>query len=101
MAVGKFHKKTLKNIELGGKRVLLRADYNVPVDHGHITDDYRLKASLPTIQYILKQKPGALIIISHLGRPDGKPDHAFSLLPVARRLSDLLDKNIHFATDAN
>ena len=101
MAVGKFNRKSLKNLELAGKRVLLRADYNVPVEDGHITDDYRLKASVPTIDYILKQKPKALIIISHLGRPEGKPNPEFSLLPVARHLSNLLDKSISFATDCN
>ncbi len=97
MAVG-FNKKTIKDLELSGKRVLLRADYNVPLNAGHITDDYRLKASLPTIDYILKQKPAALIIISHLGRPEGR-DHKLSLQPVATHLSKLLGRKVRFATD--
>ncbi len=94
-----FDKKTVRDIRLTGKRVLLRADYNAPLDNGRITDDYRLKASLPTIEYILKQKPAALIIISHLGRPEGKRDKSLSLHPVATRLQSLLGKKVYFAAD--
>ncbi|MBI4034580.1 phosphoglycerate kinase [Candidatus Saccharibacteria bacterium] len=94
-----FKKKTVKDVNLSGSRVLLRADYNVPVDDGRITDDYRLRASLPTIQYILKQKPSGLVIASHLGRPAGKVDKSYSLRPVAKRLSQLLDKPVRFVND--
>lgn len=94
-----FQKKTLRDIQLSGKRVLLRADYNVPLENGQVEADYRIRASLPTINYILEQKPAALIIISHLGRPEGKPDSAFSLQPVSHCLSQLLDKPVRFAND--
>lgn len=94
-----FSKKTVKNIDVANKRVLLRADYNVPTDkQGQITDDYRIKKSLPTVKYLVKQ--GAKVIIcSHLGRPNGRPDAAFSLKPVATRLEKLLKQNVVFAND--
>lgn len=94
-----FNKKTVKDIDLKGKRVLLRADYNVPVDKGRISDDYRLKRSLPTIKYISEQGCSGLVIISHLGRPDGKPAAEFSLKPVAQHLGHLLDKPVKFVSD--
>ncbi|MEK7599715.1 MAG: phosphoglycerate kinase [Patescibacteria group bacterium] len=93
-----FSKQTIRDIDLGGKTVLLRADYNVPVKDGKITDDYRIKQSLPTIEYLLDQKV-KLIICSHLGRPTGPKDTANSLFPVAKRLQQLLDKPVEFATD--
>ncbi|HSX05444.1 MAG TPA: phosphoglycerate kinase [Candidatus Saccharimonadales bacterium] len=94
-----FTKKTIKDIDLNGKKVLLRADYNVPLDdHGHITDDYRLQQSLPTLHYILGHG-ASLILCSHLGRPDGKPDPKYSLLPVAKRLKELLDRDVEFVPD--
>jgi len=94
-----FNKKTVKDISLEGKRVLLRADYNVPVEKGHISDDYRIKQSIDTIDYILGQKGTRLVIISHLGRPTGPDDKQFSLKPVAEHLSKLLDRKVHFAAD--
>lgn len=94
-----FTKKTIRDIDLQGKKVLLRADYNVPLDEkGKITDDYRIKQSLPTVQYLLEHG-AALLICSHLGRPDGKPDPAFSLFPVAKRLQELLGKPVEFVPD--
>ncbi len=93
-----FTKQTIRDIDLKGKTVLLRADYNVPVDNGKITDDYRIRQSIPTINYLLKQ-PVKLIICSHLGRPDGAKDPAYSLFPVAKRLQQLLDRPVEFATD--
>lgn len=94
-----FYKKTIRDIDLNGKRVLLRADYNVPLDeHGNITDDYRLQQSLPTIRFLLGQG-AAVIVCSHLGRPDGKPDAKYSLLPVAKRLKELLGMDVEFAPD--
>lgn len=94
-----FDKQTIRGVNLKGKRVLLRADYNVPLSKdGKITDDYRIKQSLPTITYLLKQNC-TVIICSHLGRPDGRPDLDFSLKPVAKRLGELLSKPVHFAKD--
>jgi 3-phosphoglycerate kinase len=94
-----FRKKTIRDIELQGKRVLLRADYNVPLDDkGEITDDYRLQQSLPTVNYLLEHG-AAVIICSHLGRPDGKPDPKFSLFPVAKRLKELLKRDVEFVPD--
>lgn len=94
-----FTKKTVRDIDLKGKRVLLRVDYNVPVKDGKITDDYRIKQTLPTIQYILEQEGSSLVIISHLGRPGGKADPALSLAPVAKHLGELLGKEVGFAAD--
>ncbi len=94
-----FRKKTIRDIDVHDKRVLLRADYNVPLDtHGVITDDYRILQSLPTIQYLLDHG-AAVIICSHLGRPDGKPNPAESLFPVAKRLKELLHLDVEFAAD--
>ncbi|HVW23191.1 MAG TPA: phosphoglycerate kinase [Candidatus Saccharimonadales bacterium] len=96
--MGLFTKQTIKDVHLHGKMVLLRADYNVPVENGKITDDYRIQQSLPTINYLLDN--GATVIIcSHLGRPEGPEDTQFSLFPVAKRLQQLLDKPVEFATD--
>jgi phosphoglycerate kinase len=93
-----FTKQTIRDIDVHGKTVLLRADYNVPLRDGKITDDYRIRQSLPTVNYLLEH--GAkLIICSHLGRPDGKPDSEASLFPVAKQLQKLLDKPVEFATD--
>jgi 3-phosphoglycerate kinase len=94
-----FNKKTLKDINLENKRVLMRADYNVPVIKGKISDDYRMKQSVQTIKYILGQKGTKLIIISHLGRPKGPDDKDCSLKPVAQHLSDLLSRKVQFAED--
>jgi 3-phosphoglycerate kinase len=94
-----FTKKTIKEIDLNGKKVLLRADYNVPLSkEGKITDDYRLQQSLPTVKYLLEQG-AAVIICSHLGRPDGKANPEFSLLPVAKRLNELLERDVEFVPD--
>jgi 3-phosphoglycerate kinase len=93
-----FTKQTIKDIDLKGKTVLLRADYNVPLEEGKIADDYRIKQSLPTITYLLEHNV-RLIICSHLGRPKGPGDTANSLFPVAKRLQQLIDKPVAFATD--
>jgi 3-phosphoglycerate kinase len=94
-----FTKKTVKDVDLAGKRILMRADYNVPVENGKITDDYRLRQSVPTVQYILEQHDSKLIILSHLGRPKTPEDKQFSLAPVAKRLSELLEREVRFAPD--
>lgn len=93
-----FNKKTIKDIDLKNKTVLLRADYNVPLVDGRITDDYRLKKSLNTIKQLLNENV-KLVICSHLGRPNGQSNQSFSLKPVARALSRLLDKEIKMAND--
>ncbi|MDB5163964.1 MAG: Phosphoglycerate kinase [Candidatus Saccharibacteria bacterium] len=91
-----FQKKTVKDVSLAGKTVLLRADYNVPQDkNGHITSDYRIQKSLPTVQYLLDQHC-KVIICSHLGRPKGPDDKQFSLSPVAKLLEKLLKRDVHF-----
>ena len=95
-----FNKKTIRDIDLKGKTVLLRADYNVPLNSaGKITDDYRIKQSIPTIKYLFEQNV-KLIICSHLGRPTGPQDKSSSLKPVAERLRELLKPHdIRFIDD--
>lgn len=93
-----FKKKTIKDYNLKNKTVILRADYNVPVDKGKISDDYRIEQSLPTLKYLIKQKC-KIVIISHLGRPEVKGDLRFTLRPVAKRLAKLLDKDVTFVED--
>lgn len=93
-----FTKKTIKDIDVRDKRVLLRADYNVPLKDGVIIDDYRIRQSVPTLRYLLEQGAG-LVLCSHLGRPDGKRDESLSLAPVAARLSELLEREVRFAHD--
>lgn len=90
-------KKTIRDIELKGKRVLIRCDFNVPLDSNqNITDDTRIRAALPTLEYMVTQ--GAkLVVMSHLGRPKGKAAAEFSLAPVAVRLAELLGKQVEFA----
>jgi phosphoglycerate kinase len=88
-------KKTVRDVNLEGKRVLMRADFNVPLDGSTITDDTRIRAALPTIKYIIDQG-GALILMSHLGRPKGV-DAKYSLQPVADRLGELLGQEVKMA----
>jgi phosphoglycerate kinase len=92
-------KKTIEKVDLKGKRVFIRADFNVPFDeNGNITDDGRIRSTLPTINYALDA--GAKVILaSHLGRPKGKPSPQYSLAPVALRLNRLLNKEVKFAKD--
>src|SRR5438094_5256265 len=81
-------KKTVRDIDVKGKRVLMRVDYNVPLDAGKILDDSRIQATLPTISYLREQR-AKVILMSHLGRPKGR-DESLSLRPVAERLAKLL-----------
>jgi phosphoglycerate kinase len=92
-------KKTIEKVDLKNRRVFIRADFNVPLDeNGNITDDGRIRSTLPTINYALDA--GAKVILaSHLGRPKGKPDPKYSLAPVALRLNRLLNKEVKFAKD--
>ena len=92
-------KKTVRDLDVAGKKVLVRVDFNVPLnDKGEITDDTRITASLPTIQYLLEQK-AAVILMAHLGRPKGQVKPELSLAPVAKHLGKLLGKKILFAPD--
>ena len=92
-------KKTIQDVDVAGKKVLVRVDYNVPQDkEGNITDDTRIRATLPTIHKLL-QKGASVILMSHLGRPKGEVNLAYTLQPIADRLSSLLDKPVKFAED--
>ena len=90
--------QSIKDLDLAGKRAFVRVDFNVPIKNGAITDDTRIRASLPTIKYALDH--GAIVILaSHLGRPKGKPNPEYSLKPVAARLAELLGRQVEFADD--
>lgn len=94
-----FNKKTVEDIDVAGKRVLVRVDFNVPQDEtGAITDDRRIRAALPTIKYLIDHN-ARVILVSHLGRPKGGPNPKYTLAPVAKRLSDLLSKPVPMAPD--
>lgn len=94
-----MNKATVRDIDVRGKRVLMRVDFNVPLDDsGRISDDTRIRASLPTIEYLLGQG-ASVVLMSHLGRPKGQPNPKYSLRPVADRLSELLDIPVAMAAD--
>ena len=94
----RFAKKTVRDLECDGRRVLVRVDYNVPVAGGEVTDDTRIAASMPTLRYLL-QKGARLVLMSHLGRPKGGPDPRASLRPVRTRLARLLRQDVAWADD--
>jgi len=94
-----MNKKTVRDIDVRGKRVFLRADLNVPLDDGRITDDTRIRASLPTLVYLLEQG-ASVVLASHLGRPKGKVNDALRLKPVADRLGQLLGRPVRMTGDA-
>jgi phosphoglycerate kinase len=93
-----FNKKSITDIDVQGKRVLVRVDYNVPIKDNKVTDDTRIVAAMPTLNYLLGHG-AAVILCSHLGRPKGGPDPKYSLQPVAAYLSGLLGKPVAFAND--
>ena len=94
-----MNKKTIRDIDLKGKKVFVRCDFNVPLDEeGNITDNRRIVGALPTIQYLLEQNC-KVILCSHLGRPKGEVKKEFSLLPVRKELSKLLEKEVKLAED--
>jgi phosphoglycerate kinase len=93
-----FSKKTVKDLDVKGKRVFVRVDFNVPIKEGVVGDDTRIRAAMPTIQYLLDQG-AAVILASHLGRPKGGPDPKYSLKPVSEHLSQLLGKPVGFVED--
>jgi phosphoglycerate kinase len=89
-----MNKKTIRDVDVSGKRVIMRVDFNVPLDaEQHITDDTRIRAALPTIQYLLDHG-AAVILMSHLGRPKGEVNKKYSLAPIAQHLSELLGRNV-------
>src|SRR2546425_7311284 len=96
--MNKMNKLSISDLDLKGKRVFMRVDFNVPLADGKITDDTRIKAALPSIQYVI-EKGGKLILASHLGRPKGKPESKYSLKPASTRLGELLKKPVQFAPD--
>lgn len=91
-------KMTLKDVDVDGKKVLMRVDFNVPIENGKIGDDNRIVQALPSINYVI-ENGGRLILMSHLGRPGGSEDESLSLKPVAEHLQTLVDANVHFAED--
>ena len=91
---------TVKNLRVKNKRVMVRVDYNVPLDeNGDVRDATRIKASLETLKYLIKQKPKQIIIVSHLGRPKGEANKKYSLAPVAEKLSKILKRKVAFVED--
>src|SRR5437867_4040966 len=93
-----MNKLSISDLDLKGKRVFMRVDFNVPLADGKITDDTRIKAALPSIRYVI-EKSGKLILASHLGRPKGKPEPKYSLKPVAAQLAELLAKQVQLGPD--
>ena len=94
-----LNKKRMEDVNVNGEKVLVRCDFNVPMDkEGNVTDDTRIRAALPTIEYLLDHQ-AAVILMSHLGRPKGEPNPKYSLAPVAKRISELIKRPVIFADD--
>ena len=93
-----MNKLSISDLDLAGRRVFMRVDFNVPLADGTITDDTRIEASLPSIRYVI-EKGGRLILASHLGRPKGKPEPKYSLEPVAAVSANCLAEPVQFAPD--
>jgi len=92
--------KTLDDLDVAGKRVLVRVDFNVPLQDGAITDDTRIRGALPTLRELREKGAAQIVLVSHLGRPKGAPDPKYSLGPVAQRLGELLGTEVAFGDDA-
>lgn len=100
LSIPRIAKRTLDDLPVNGKRVLLRVDYNVPLnEQGAITDDTRIRETLPTLQLLLEKGAASLVLCAHLGRPKGQPNPKYSLKPVAKRLEELLRKPVQMAPD--
>ena len=96
-----MNKKTVRDIDVKGKRILMRVDFNVPMDeNGHITDESRIVGALPTIEYLVNQK-AKVVLCSHMGRPKGEFNKKYSLAPVAKRLGELLKQEVAMAKDVS
>src|SRR5689334_13096551 len=89
-------KLSVRDLDVKGRRVLVRVDFNVPLNEGRVSDDTRLRASIPTVK-LLCERGARVILVSHLGRPDGKPDPKYSLRPVAPVFAELLGRPVRFA----
>src|SRR5437016_6466783 len=94
-----MNKLSIRDLDLSGNRVFIRVDYNVPLEAGKVTDDTRVRETLPTLRLAIS-KGARLVLASHLGRPKGKPDPKYSLAPAARRLSKLLVREVRLAPDS-
>ena len=94
-----FNKKTVRDIDVRGKKVLIRCDFNTPIDeNGHLTDERRIQGALPTLRYLITSG-AAVIVVSHLGRPKGQVNPKYTLAPVAKRLAELLKLPVSLAQD--
>jgi phosphoglycerate kinase len=93
-----MNKLSIRDLELGNKRIFIRVDFNVPLDGGRVTDDTRIRETLPTLAFA-RERGGRLVLASHLGRPKGKPDPKYSLRPLAAKLAELLEAPVEFAAD--
>ena len=93
-----MNKLTIQDLDLRGKRVFIRVDFNVPLKDGVVTDDTRIRETIPTLRLAI-QKGGRLVLASHLGRPKGKPDVKYSLLPAAKKLQELIEKPVRFSSE--
>src|SRR3979411_1862146 len=93
-----LHKATIRDVDVAGKRVLVRVDFNVPIEWGRIVDDSRIRAAVPTIKDLVERR-ARVILMTHLGRPDGQVDEAFRTTPLAKRLSELLGRPVRHLDD--
>src|SRR5579883_1332109 len=93
-----MNKLSIRDLDLAGKRVFMRVDFNVPLEGGAVSDDTRIRETLPTVRLAM-ERGARLVLASHLGRPKGKVDLQYSLQPVAARLSELIGKTVEFASD--
>jgi len=94
-----MNKQTIRDVDFTGKRVLVRVDFNVPINDGAVADDTRIRAAVPTLKHILDQNPASLVLMSHLGRPKGEKDPKFSLAPVVPALAEKLGVEVAFVED--
>src|SRR5690554_1311218 len=91
--------QTVKDVDLTNKRILIRLDFNVPLQDGIVTDDTRIRSALPTLNYILEQEGTSLVVMSHFGRPKGEKNPAFSMGPITKRFEELLGRPVKLASD--